>query len=123
MVNPASSPNPVSPLRSGGVNISPAVIFLVGDEKYLKEKAIFELRSSLLDSSSGELDYKTLHGPDTSASEILDCISTIPFFSSKRLVVVKDFEKLPKEDSIKVISYTKISSCPFGSWRRGKADA
>ena len=89
------------------VTISSPVIFLIGNEKYLKEKAINELRSSLLDSSSGELDYKLLHGPDTSADEILNCASTIPFFSSKRLIVVKDFEKLSKEDIPKVISYIK----------------
>ena len=89
------------------VNTGFPVIFLVGDEKYLKEKAISELRLSLLDGSSGELDYKVLHGPDTSAGEILDCVSTVPFFSSKRLVVVKDFEKLSAEDRVKVISYVK----------------
>lgn len=93
--------------RSRGVNISSPVIFLVGDEKYLKEKAINELRSSLLDGSSGELDYKVLHGSDTSANEILSCASTIPFFSSKRLIVVKDFEKLSKEDTSRIISYIR----------------
>ena len=89
------------------VTISYPVIFLVGEEKYLKEKAISELRSSLLDGASGELDYKVLHGPDTSADEILSCVSTIPFFSSKRLVVVKDFEKLRKEDTSRIIAYMK----------------
>jgi DNA polymerase III subunit delta len=89
------------------VILSSPVIFFVGDEKYLKEKAINELRSSILDSSSGELDYKVLHGNDTSAEEILNCVSTIPFFSSKRLVVIRDFEKLSKEDSDRIISYIR----------------
>lgn len=89
------------------VSSTSPVIFLVGDEEYLKEKALSQLRSSLLDKSSGELDYKVLHAPDTSANEILNCVSTIPFFSSKRLVVVKDFERLPKEDRAKIISYVK----------------
>lgn len=84
-----------------------AVYLLVGAEKYLKEKAINDLRSSLLDSSSGELDYKVLHGSDTSAEEIFASVSTIPFFSSKRLVVVKDFEKLPKHDTDRLINYIK----------------
>lgn len=83
------------------------VFLLIGDEKYLKEKTINELRSSLLDSASGELDYKLLHGGDTSADEILASASTIPFFSSKRLVVVKDFEELPKEDMGRLVAYIK----------------
>lgn len=89
------------------VNTSSPVFLFVGTERYLKEKAINDLRSSLLDSSSGELDYKVLHGADTSADEILACASTIPFFSSKRLIVIKDFEKLSKEDIARLINYIK----------------
>lgn len=89
------------------VTSNPAVYLFVGSERYLKEKAINDLRSSLLDNSSGELDYKVLHGLDTSADEILASVSTIPFFSSKRLVVVKDFERLPKDDIGRVASYIK----------------
>ncbi|MDP2928866.1 MAG: DNA polymerase III subunit delta [Candidatus Omnitrophota bacterium] len=88
------------------VNTSP-VFLLVGKEKYLKDRAISELRSSSLDSSSAELDYKVLHGRDTSADEIIGCAGTIPFFSPKRLIVVKDFEKLSKEDTSKIIAYIK----------------
>jgi len=105
MVNPASSSNPVSPLRRGGVDASPSVFLFTGKEKYLKERAINELRSRLLDSSSGELDYKVLHGSDTSADEIISSAGTMPFFSSKRLIVVKDFDKLSKEDVLKVAAY------------------
>mgnify|MGYP003392801538 CR=1 FL=1 len=89
------------------VNASPSVFLFVGKEKYLKERAINELRSRSLDSSSGELDYKVLHGSDTSADEIINSSTTIPFFSSKRLVVVKDFDKLSKIDTSKVIAYIK----------------
>lgn len=89
------------------VNTTSPVFLLVGEERYLKDKAIFDLRSSLLDGASGELDYKVLYGPDTSVGEILDCASTIPFFSSKRLIVVKDFEKLPKEDIGRLLTYIK----------------
>lgn len=114
MVNPAPSSKPVSsysnpgsPFKRGGVNTNPSVYLLVGAERYLKEKAINDLRLSLLDSLCGELDYKVLHGMDTSADEILALVSTIPFFSSKRLVVIKDFEKLSKEDINRLINYIK----------------
>ncbi|MDP3730862.1 MAG: DNA polymerase III subunit delta [Candidatus Omnitrophota bacterium] len=89
------------------VTPSPSVFLFAGREKYLKDRAINELRSRSLDSSSGELDYKVLHGSDTSADEIINSAGTIPFFSSKRLVVVKDFDKLSKEDTSKVIAYIK----------------
>lgn len=107
MVSPAYSPNPVPLLRRDGVNTDPCTFLFVGKEKYLKERAISELRFRSLDSSSSELDYKVLHGSDTSADEIINSGTTIPFFSSKRLVVVKDFDKLPKEDVSKVADYIK----------------
>ena len=107
MVSPASSPNSASPLRRGGVTTSPFVFLFVGKEKYLKERAINELCSRSLDSSSGELDYKVLHGSDTSADEIINSGKTMPFFSSKRLIVVKDFDKLSREDTSKVAAYIK----------------
>jgi len=87
--------------------VNPAVYLLTGAERYLKDKAINDLRSSLLDASSGELDYKVLHGEDTSAEEVLACVSTIPFFSSKRLLVVRYFEKLSKADTGRLINYIK----------------
>jgi len=89
------------------VDTSPSVLLFIGTEKYLKERAISELRSRSLDSSSGELDYKVLHGSDTSADEIINSGTTMPFFSSKRLIVVKDFHKLSKPDILKVIAYIK----------------
>ncbi len=107
MVNPAHSPQPESSRRTGGVNTQPAVILLAGKERYLKEKAIKDLRSSFLDNNCQELDYKVLHGTDTSADEILSSVSTIPFFSSKRLVVIKDFDRLSKEDKSRLINYIK----------------
>ncbi|MDO8535910.1 MAG: DNA polymerase III subunit delta [Candidatus Omnitrophota bacterium] len=92
------------------VTASPSVFLFVGREKYLKERAINELRSRSLDSSSGELDYKVLYGADTTADEIINSSTTIPFFSSKRLIVIKDFDKLSKEDTSKVITYIKNPS-------------
>ena len=107
MVNPAPSPNSGSFLRRGEASTNTAVYLLIGAERYLKEKAINDLRSSLLDKLCGELDYKVLHGQDTSSDEILASVLTIPFFSAKRLVVVKDFEKLSKEDTARIINYIK----------------
>ena len=87
--------------------VKSAVYLLAGHERYLKEKDINDLRSSLLDKSSGELDYKVLHGADTTAQEILVSLSTIPFFSSKRLVVIRDFEKLSEDDADRLVNYIK----------------
>ena len=89
------------------VNPGPAVFLFVGSDSYSKEEAIKRLKLSVLDSSSRELDYKVFDGADAEACDILDYISTIPFLASKRLVVIKNFEKLPPEDNARLIAYIK----------------
>lgn len=92
------------------VSARPSVFLFVGSDTYSKEKAIRKLADSLLDSSSRQLDYKVFRGAHSHAREILDNISTIPFMAPKRLVVVKDFERLPDEDRKRLIEYAKKPS-------------
>lgn len=87
-----------------------SVFLFTGEEDFLKEKAIDELKASLLDRASGDADYKVLYGSQTSAREILEHLTTLPFLSSKRLVVVKDFEEMPKEEMSGLISYVSSPS-------------
>jgi len=92
------------------VNTEPSVFLFIGGEKHLKEKALDELAASLFGGLSKDLDYKIFYGNEASARDILDCVTTLPFLASKRLVVVKDFEKLPKEDRLRISDYIKKPS-------------
>lgn len=80
---------------------------IVGSEEYLKESAIKELGSSLMAGSSLELDSKTFHADSASVREILDDVSTLPFLSANRFVVIKGFEKLGREDRARIIAFLK----------------
>lgn len=88
---------------------SSAFLF-IGEDGYLKEKAIEDLASSLLDSSSRQLDYKIFYCPEADARSILEYATTIPFLAPKRVTVVKDVEKLSKEDISKLTAYLKNPS-------------
>ena len=89
------------------VNPIKSVFLFAGNDSYSKEQAIKKLKSSLLDSSSSELDYKVFDGADAEVRDILDHVSTIPFLASKRLIIIKHFEKLSKEDTSRLIDYIK----------------
>ena len=89
------------------VNSSKAVFLFAGNDSYSKEQAIKKLKSSLFDSSSSELDYKVFDGADAEIRDILDHVSTIPFLASKRLVIIRHFEKLSKENTSRLIEYIK----------------
>lgn len=76
-----------------------SVYLFAGDNEYLKEKAIADLKSAILKSSSGDdLDYKVFHGGEVDFREILDSIATIPFLSPQKLVVIKNIEDLNDPD-------------------------
>ncbi len=87
-----------------------SVFLFIGEDNYLREKAIKDLNSSLLNGSSRELDYKIFYGEEASAREILGIATTAPFLASKRLIVIKNFEKLPKEDVLRIITYLRKPS-------------
>ncbi len=89
------------------VNPKPSVFLFVGSDSYSKGKALDELRSSLLDSSSNQLDYKVFYGNDADIREVLDCAKTVPLLAAKKIIVIKDAEKLSKEDKQRLIDCMK----------------
>jgi len=89
------------------VNSKFPVFLFIGNDSYLKEKAIEDLTSSLLDHSSRQLDYKIFYGGETEAREILDYVTTFPFLAARRLAFVKDLEKLPPEFKAPLVAYVK----------------
>lgn len=82
-----------------------SVFIFIGGEKHLKHKAVEALKSQILDSASGDLDYRVFHGGESGSGEILEFAQTLPFSSGKKLIVVKDFEKLPQEDRNHITGY------------------
>ena len=88
-----------------------SVYLFVGDNEYLKEKAIADLKSAILKGSSGDdLDYKVFHGAEVDFREVLDSVATIPFLSAKKLVVIKNIEDLNDENLGRLIACIKKSS-------------
>ena len=71
------------------------VYILLGEDEGAKEEFIEQLRSRLYgpkgDSAVSTAFY---HGDEALTEEIVETLSTFSFFSEKRLVVVREFEKL-----------------------------
>lgn len=96
------------------VSEKPSTFLFVGHDDRLKEKAIKDLSSHFLDTSTRQLDYKMFYGDETTAGEILDYVRTMPFMAAKRFAVVKDFDALPAKDKASLVEYIKNparSSC------------
>jgi DNA polymerase III subunit delta len=89
---------------------SGSVYLFTGNDSYSKEKAIDELVSSILGATAAkEFDCRIFYGAESDASQIRDYLATLPFLAPKRVAIVKDFDKLPKESRALLSDYTKKS--------------
>ncbi len=90
-------------------DIKPVYIF-TGDQIHLVEKALSELRTKVF-GNEDDMNYVVFHGDSASGEEILENASTVPMFSSKKIVVVKNAEKL-KADQLKSLEPYMESPSP-----------
>ncbi len=89
------------------------VYLLYGDEFFLKEEAVAEIREAFLgEVSAGELSWSqtVLEGGTASLAEILDAARTLPMLSPRRVVLVKDAEKIREADADSLRNYLKSPS-------------
>lgn len=84
--------------------VKPLVFLFLGKDVYSKERAIRELTLSL-GSSTQQFDYKMFYGQEAEIDEILGCLTTIPFLASRRIVVIKNCEKLSEEAKARLAKY------------------
>ncbi len=76
--------------------VSP-VYFFTGEQTFLVEQAIDRLRRHIL-TKDPELNYSLFHGDTTSADEIMSLACAYPMFGKKRLILLKNADKLSTND-------------------------
>ncbi len=89
--------------------ISPCYLFY-GTEVYLKTRYTDLLKKVLLEPSAETMNMDIFEGNKQAVSAILDSAETLPFFSDKRFIVVKEsglFQTGRKNDSEKMADYLK----------------
>ena len=81
------------------------VYLLYGKENYLKEDISKKLRNRLIDSAYRELNFKVFYGDKLSINEVMNDLETLPLMSEHKLVVIKEAEKMNKNDEKKLVNY------------------
>ena len=76
----------LSELKNG--NIAP-VYFIVGDSSFLRDNFIKSFRQILLQGSDDDFNYQKYEKVE-SLKEVIDTANSIPFFSERKLLVIKD---------------------------------
>ena len=84
--------------------IYPVYLFY-GKENYLKEDISKKLRNRLIDSAYRELNYHVFYGEKLSINEVINDLDTLPFMAKHKLLVIKEAEKINKNDETKLINY------------------
>ena len=106
--------------------ISP--VYLVhGEEAFLKEEAVRRIREAVLaeDADSASWNLTVLEGGGTSLPEILDAARTLPMLAPRRLIWVKEAEKLRDSEMAVLREYLQAPvscACIIFTTASGKAD-
>lgn len=69
--------------------ISPVYLFY-GEETYLREQAVLRFKEFYAAGGETELNFDLIEGETATPAGIVESAETVPFFSDKRLVVVKN---------------------------------
>ncbi len=86
------------------------VYFLYGEETFQKEEAAGLIRKVVLGEGGAEQspwNVSLLEGGATTLAEVLDAARTLPMLSERRLVLVRESEKIREQDSGPLRDYLK----------------
>ncbi|MDR7578711.1 MAG: hypothetical protein QN145_08035, partial [Armatimonadota bacterium] len=71
------------------------VYVVVGEEAWLRRRAVARLVSAYLTPAEQELNLDQLDAAEVDVAEILTRADTLPFFGGTRVVVVRQADRLP----------------------------
>ncbi|MGB2690948.1 MAG: DNA polymerase III subunit delta [Thermodesulfobacteriota bacterium] len=84
----------INNVTNGDIN---SVYIFTGDQSHLIDKALSALKTKVLGAQE-DMNYIIFHGEAASGEEILENASTMPMFSSKKIVVVRNADKLKAKE-------------------------
>jgi DNA polymerase-3 subunit delta len=89
--------------------IKPVYLFS-GEENYLKEDVLRRIKETLIKPEFSQFNYDLLSGKEIGGRELLNKLLTLPIGEGKRLVVIRDAQKLNPSVREKIIEYLKSPS-------------
>ncbi|MDD6189170.1 MAG: DNA polymerase III subunit delta [Clostridiales bacterium] len=65
---------------------------LFGDENYIKESCLSQLKNLALNGGDETFNYRRLNGPNIDLDELLEAVEAFPSFAERTFVEVRDFD-------------------------------
>ncbi|HCG99326.1 MAG TPA: hypothetical protein DE036_05890, partial [Actinobacteria bacterium] len=85
-------------------------VYLIHGDKKLIDEALARLKKRISAQFDLDFNYDQFNGAEVSAAKVIQAANTLPFMSEKRLVVVKNAEKLSRDDAGQLAEYAEKPS-------------
>ena len=72
----------------------PSILLMFGEEDFLLDEALEKLLETLVPNEEAKFDFEMLDGDDSTYERITDSCTAYPFISPRRVVVVRNFDKI-----------------------------
>ena len=83
------------------------VYLIYGDQDLLLERALEQLKRSVGELADLDFNSETFDGENANADEIIAACNTLPFASERRLVVVRNVDKMGKDGTDALVKYAE----------------
>jgi len=81
------------------------IYFFYGEEPFLAERAGRRVMEKAVDPAMKDFNLNIYYGGDCKGTEILDTAQTLPMFAQRRVVVVRQADKLPADTQEGLLPY------------------
>jgi DNA polymerase-3 subunit delta len=86
------------------------IYLIISEQEFLLQHALDKLKARVSEVADIDFNYEVFEGESASADAIMAACNTLPFASERRLVVVRNVEKLSKEGIDALTKYAEDPS-------------
>ncbi|MFQ6032567.1 MAG: DNA polymerase III subunit delta [Candidatus Zixiibacteriota bacterium] len=86
------------------------VYFFYGDETYLIEEGVAKIENKYMSRGSTSFDRDVFYSEESDASQIVDIALSVPMMAPKRVVIVKNFQRIPQTGKELILRYCRHPS-------------
>ncbi|MBU4193598.1 MAG: DNA polymerase III subunit delta [Actinobacteria bacterium] len=91
--------------RVNSIDDLESVYYMYGDEDLLMEESLKRLRNLFSGEADADFNLEVLDAAEAGAELIIDSAQTLPMMAARRLVIVRDVDKLSKKEQDILVSY------------------
>jgi DNA polymerase-3 subunit delta len=88
-------------------NSIPELVYLFGSERFFLDRTLQQITDAVVPEEARDFNFQVFHAKESSVETVLDSVRTLPVFSPRRLVIIKDADKLSVSDLESLSSYVE----------------